>query len=260
MCRLFGYIKQPLFDSWYITRLIGQGTYSEVYEVTSDIETAVIKVKPVFTDTPESFERKISVAEREAVIMDTLKDCPYIVRYHRKTIQKISDLKYLFILKMEKLTPLTEQSGINFIPPEQVIKIALDIAKALEYVHNSGVVHCDVKPDNFFISSDGIHKLGDFNISGYQGTERCVSGSHGYIAPEVYTATTYDTKSDIYSYGISINQLMKQKCSPDFERIIFKACSPDLSTRYQSMSDIISDISAIKRNIYINPEEFIVKK
>lgn len=255
MYRLFSYIKQPLFDNWYITRLIGQGTYSEVYEITSGIESAVIKVKPVFTDTPESLQRKISVAEREAVIMDGLKDCPYIVRYHGKTIQKISDLKYLFILKTEKLIPLTEQVNI-FVPEERIIKIALDIATALEYVHNAGIVHCDVKPDNFFLSADGICKLGDFNISGFQGIERNISGSHGYTAPEVYTSDTYDTKSDIYSYGISLNQLTKGRCSPEFSEIISKACSPDLSKRYQSFSDIISDISAIIRNNYVNPEDF----
>lgn len=256
MGKLFRYIKQPLFEKWRITGQTGSGTYSEVYEIKSGNETAVIKVKPVFAENPEILERKISVAEREAVIMESLKKCPYIVQYQGRTIQKISDLKYLFILKTEKLKPFAEQGNI-FMPEELVIKIALDIAKALECVHNSGIVHCDVKPDNFFISRDGTHKLGDFNISDYQGHERSVSGSHGYTAPEVYTCSTYDLRSDIYSYGVSINQLMKWKCSPEFEAVISKACSPDLRTRYQSMSEIISDISAIKRNTYVNPLEFL---
>ena len=246
MSRLLPYIKQPLFNDFYITRLIGQGTYSEVYEVTDGHETAVIKVKPVFADSPESLQRKMTVAEREAVIMDCLKDCPYIVRYHGKVIQKISDLNCLFIIRMEKLTPLTPH-------PEQVMKIALDIAYALQYVHNAGIVHCDVKPDNFFLSADGICKLGDFNISGYQGTKRSVSGSHGYIAPEVFTDTVYDPRSDIFSYGISLNQLTKGRCSPDFMAIISKACSHDVSARYQSFDDIISDISLLKnKNIYFS--------
>ena len=157
MGKLFNYIKQPLFEKWYITGQIGAGTYSEVYEIKSGNETAVIKVKPVFAENPESLKRKITIAEREAVIMDNLKECPYIVQYQGKTIQKISDLKYLFIIKTEKLKPIAEQVGI---PEELVMKIALDIAKALECVHNSGVVHCDVKPDNFFVSHDGIYKLG----------------------------------------------------------------------------------------------------
>ncbi|MCM1316214.1 MAG: protein kinase [Muribaculaceae bacterium] len=259
MGKLFGYIKQPLFEKWYITKQIGSGTYSEVYEIKSGNETAVIKVKPVFAENMESLKRKITVAEREAVIMDSLKECPYIVQYQGKTIQKISDLKYLFIIKMEKLKPFTKQENI-FMPEERVMKIALDIARALECVHNSGVVHCDVKPDNFFISRDEIYKLGDFNISDYQGLERSISGSHGYTAPEVYTCNTYDLRSDIYSYGVSINQLIKWKYSPEFEKIILKACFPDVKTRYQSVSEIISDISAIKRNNNINPSEFLVKK
>lgn len=259
MGKLFGYIKQPLFENWHITGKIGSGAYSEVYEISSGNETAVIKVKPVFAENPESLKGKISVSEREAVIMESLKKCPYIVQYQGKIIQKISDLKYLFIIKMEKLKPLAEQESI-FMSEECVIKIALDIAKALECVHNSGVVHCDVKPDNFFISGDGIYKLGDFNISNYQGLERSISGSHGYTAPEVYTCNTYDLRSDIYSYGVSINQLMKWRRSPEFAEIIFKASLPDVRTRYQSVSEIISNILAIKRNNYVNPSEFIVKK
>ena len=115
MGKLFGYIKQPIFEKWYITKQIGSGTYSEIYEISSGNETAVIKAKPVFAENPESLKRKITVAEREALIMDSLKNCPYIVRYHGKTIQKISDLKYLFIIKMEKLTLLSEQVNI-FVP------------------------------------------------------------------------------------------------------------------------------------------------
>ncbi|MDE6540318.1 MAG: protein kinase [Ruminococcus sp.] len=255
MGKLFEYIKQPVFEKWHITQQIGSGTYSEVYEIKSGNETAVIKVKPVFAENSESLKRKIAVSEREAVIMDSLKECPYIVQYQGKTIQKISDLKYLLIIKMEKLKPFTEQENI-FMSEEYVMKIALDIAKALEYVHNSGVVHCDVKPDNFFISCDRIYKLGDFNISNYHGLKRSISGSHGYTAPEVYTCSTYDLRSDIYSYGLSINQLIKWKYSPEFATVIFKACSPDMQTRYQSTSEIISDISAIKRNNYVNPAEF----
>lgn len=255
MGKLFNYIKQPLFEKWRITGQIGAGTYSEVYEITSGNETAVIKVKPVMAENPESLKRKISVAEREALIMENLKECPYIVNYQGRDIQKISDLFYLFIMKTEKLKPFAQQENF-FMPEEHIMEIALDIAKALECVHNAGVVHCDVKPDNFFISPDGTHKLGDFNISGYQGHERSISGSHGYTAPEVRTCMTYDLRCDIYSYGVSLKQLVKNNCSPEFMAIIRKACSPDVQKRYNSMSEIIYDISAIKRNNYINPAEF----
>lgn len=255
MGKLFYYIKQPLFEKWRITGQTGAGNYSEVYEIQSGNETAVIKVKPVMAENPEILKRKISVAEREALIMESLKECPYIVEYQGREVQKISDLFYLVIIKTEKLKPFAEQENF-FMPEEYVMKIALDIAKALECVHNAGVVHCDVKPDNFFISSDGIYKLGDFNISNYQGRVRSVSGSHGYTAPEVRTCMTYDLRSDIYSYGISMKRLIKNNCSPEFAAIISRACETDMKRRYPSMNEIIADISAIKRNAYINPAEF----
>ncbi|MDE6780358.1 MAG: protein kinase, partial [Ruminococcus sp.] len=217
MGKLFGYIKQPLWDNWYIDKKIGQGIYSEVYRICCGDRVSVLKVKPVFADSPDSLYRKLSVAEIEADIMQSLKDCPYIMGYQDRLIQKISDLQYLLMIRTEFLIPLLEQGSI--FPESTVRKIAIDIGMALEYMHSAGVVHCDVKPDNFFISADGTHKIGDFNISGYAGEKRYQSGTCGYTAPEIYCNPVYDCLSDIYSFGKSLYSLFSD-ISPEFSEII----------------------------------------
>lgn len=252
MCKLFGYIKQPLWDDWYIDKKIGQGTYSEVYRIFCGENISALKVKPVFADSPDSLYRKLSVAGKEADIMQSLKECPYVVKYQDRLIQKISDFQYFVMIRTEILTPLAEQG--RAFPESTVRKIALDIGKALEYMHSAGVVHCDVKPDNFFISADGTHKLGDFNISGYAGEKRYQSGTSGYIAPEVYSSPVYDCRSDIYSFGKSLYSFSSD-ISPEFSEIIGKSCA-DLPYRYQTVTEMLHDISALEREYYVSPEEY----
>lgn len=249
--KLIGYIKQPLWDKWYIAEKIGQGTYSEVYRIYSGGMVSALKVKPVFADGPESLDRKLAVAVRETDIMCLLKECPYIVGYQDRMIQKISDFQYLVMMRMEILSPLDRM----FLPENIVRKIALNIGKALEYTHSAGVVHCDVKPDNFFVSPDGKYKLGDFNISGYSGKKRYISGTCGYIAPEVYNNSVYDSRSDIYSFGKSLESLMKS-ISPEFSAIISRACMDGPHDRYRTITEMLTDISALERNYYVSPEEY----
>lgn len=241
--RLIGYINQPLWENWYIDKKIGQGTYSEIYRIYSGDSVSALKVKPVFAGGLEEVDRKLTVALKEADIMHTLKECQYITEYQDCIIQKVSGLQYLVMIRMEILSPLTEQ-GTHF--PENIVrKIALDIGKALEYIHSSGIVHCDVKPDNFFVAPDGKYKLGDFNISGYAGNRRYISGTFGYTAPEVYNNPVYDSRSDIYSFGKSLENLA-DSVSPDFSAIIGKACTESLYERYRTVTEMLTDI-LIKR-------------
>ena len=133
MNRLFKYIKQPLWNNWYIDKKIGQGNYSEVYRIYSGNKVSALKVKPVFAENYESLKRKLTVAEKEANIISLMKDCPYIMKYQNKEIQKISDLQYLVMIQTELLNPINE---IQIFSENEVHKIAIDIGKALEYIHS----------------------------------------------------------------------------------------------------------------------------
>lgn len=258
MGKIIQYIKQPLWEKWYVGEKIGQGIYSEVYKIYSGNKIAALKVKPIFADSNESLYRKLSVAEKEADIMCRLKECPYIIEYHGKTLQKITDLFYLSMIKTECLTPLTEQVNM-FFNENTVYRIAHDIGKALEYIHENGIIHCDVKPDNFFRDSSGRYKLGDFNVSKYVGEDRNVAGTVGYIAPEISeSGAVCSYQTDIYSFGVSLFRISHglDIFSPNFSEIIMKACSCDVRDRYKTIDEMLYDIDNIKAEYYVDPAEY----
>ncbi len=259
MGKLIEYIKQPIWENWCVGEKNGQGTYSEVYKIYSGNEVSALKVKPVFAESVDSLNRKLVVAETEADIMCRLKDCPYIVGYQGKAIQKITDLRYIFMIRMEYVSPLAEIMKNHYIIPERsIIKIAHDIGKALAYVHKSGIIHCDVKPDNFFCDSSGNCKLGDFNVSRYAGESRGTAGTTGYIAPEISeSGAVCSYQTDIYSFGVSLVRLSQGlDVSAEFLKIINKACAYDVHDRYKTVDEMLYDIDNIKTTCYVDPAEY----
>ncbi len=104
------------------------------------------------------------------------------------------------------------------IPPERAIKITLGILKALEYIHKNGVVHRDLKPENIMLDTqDGI-KLIDFGIASQLGAKRLTYagftqalGSPDYISPEQVKGKRGDARSDLYSVGVMLYEMLSGK-------------------------------------------------
>lgn len=164
---------------------------------------------------------------------------------------------------------------------KEIIKIALHIGTALKLSHERKVLHRDVKLENVFYSEkEKKYKLGDFGIAkqtedGFAGTR---AFTYGYAAPEVRGTPgndRYDHTADIYSFGMmlyvlanklrfpdsksySVNSEAQYKkgyvvpvpdnesISPEFYKIIAKACMYDPADRYQSMKEMLADIEALK--------------
>ncbi|XP_048435403.1 protein kinase and PP2C-like domain-containing protein isoform X2 [Pyrus x bretschneideri] len=121
-------------------------------------------------------------------------------------------------LHMEEWTPSIDQ----------VLVIALHLAKALQYLHNLGIVHRDVKPENILLDNDLFPHLADFGLAVYKEDLKGVSlenwrssgkptggfhkknmvGTLIYMAPEILKKETHTEKSDVYSFGISLNELL----------------------------------------------------
>lgn len=249
MGKLLQYINNPVFDNSYIGEEIGQGVYSEVYKIYSENSVSALKVKPVFADNTESLNRKLAVAQVEADIMYRLKACPYIVGYRGREVQKVTNSFYLFMIRTELLAQFSDYYN-------NIYNIAHDIGQALSYVHKNGIIHCDIKPDNFFRDLSGRYKLGDFNVSRYDGENRGIAGTAGYTAPEL-NESGCSYQSDIYSFGVSLSKISRrQVVSEEFYEIIKKACSADVHYRYRNVDDILYDIDNIKTDYYVDPAEY----
>jgi len=170
------------------------------------------------------------------------------------------------------------------ISADQAVQMILDAAKGLDYAHKKGIIHRDVKPDNLMLSETGMIKIGDMGLA--RGLEEKVGpeeetsviGTPHYIAPEQVLGRQADFRSDIYSLGAtayrmlagitpfsapSVRDLVNKKVredaasileqSPEVPRavsdVVARMMARDPDRRYQSMSEVITDLERYQRGL-----------
>lgn len=279
------------WKNWEVVKLIGRGTYGDVYEIQKReaqyVTRAALKVIHVSLDEQKKRElesEKISLASylqetqsniiSEIYIMESLKSASHIVAIEDYEIQKEADGWTLFI-RMELLKSLVQlRSEKNFTKGE-ILKLGLDLCEGLQACWKKGVIHRDIKPANIFISEFGEYKLGDFGIS--KQLEHTMAGStragtESYMAPEVFYGKRYDGTVDIYSLGIVLYQLANKGKLPfvsqDREIVsyseVIKAKQkrlngeplPDPAVGGRALGDILRKACAFDpRDRYQNPQE-----
>ena len=229
---------EPLWGKWTAKRIIGEGSFGAVYEVESEKfgnrSSCAVKlisfknaemlqgVKDGETLSSEELEQlKIEEAKknvREAVLMEKLQGRDHIVEIHDYEIfpgESTTDA----IIRMELLINLNDYTKICKIKSENdlkrlVIKLGVDIGRALEECEEEKIVHRDIKPDNIFVNKNGTFKLGDFGLSLKMSKSASFSlrksaGTPLYMSPEdLGWGNKSDCQSDMYSLGIVMYQLL----------------------------------------------------
>ena len=228
-----------IWPGWHVTEELGEGSYGTVYKAQFDgsaaPEFAAIKVIPVPGNESEidaflaegNNEMTARVYFRdiaagcldEARLMEGLKEAPNVVRIQASAIvPRDNEIGWDVYIRMELLTPfMFWQAEHQPLPAEDIIRLGIDICRALSACAGVHILHRDVKPENIFVSDDGGFKLGDFGVARrLSGTASVLSqkGTYNYMAPEVYKNEKYTETADIYSLGLVLYRLANRNRAP----------------------------------------------
>ncbi len=291
-----GTSREPL-GSGEITGILGVGGMATVYEIWNnqlEVNRAVKLLHPNHTeDTRQRFQTEIKITAKL--------HHPNIIEIH--AVGQWNSLPYI---EMERIDGFTLEKIINdrgALPVEVCSSIGVMIGRALRYAHNQeyviygknyhGVIHRDLKPSNVMLGRNGLVKLMDFGIArptdaSIHTTDGAILGTMQYLSPEQLEGVEPDVRTDIYSLGTllyelitgvkvfpeqNVSKLMISKVKNNFTSIgLFETKIPlrlgklvhnclvhDREKRIQNASEFLSKIIAIHKSITpLSPEEILI--
>lgn len=267
------YIGKMLDDRYEILEVIGEGGMAIVYRALDHRLNRDVAVKIMRDEmaADEEFRRRFCT-ESHAVAMLSH---PNIIAVY--DVSHNDNVEYIVMELVDGITlkQYIERKGV--VAWKEVVHFTKQISKALAHAHERGIIHRDIKPQNIMLLRDGTIKVGDFGIAAlenevYENNGEAIGSIH-YIAPEQARGECPDARSDIYSLGVMMYEMltgglpftgntlgeiavqhMNAKPVPpheknpeiplELERITLKAMSAELSERYQSANELLSDLEA----------------
>ncbi len=194
------------------------------------------------------------------------------------TIFEVSEFNGRPFFAMENVEgqTLREFSKGKDLPLSSIIELAIQICEGLAKAHSAGVVHRDIKPSNILIDRDGRAKIVDFGLASVHGNEQLTKtgttlGTVGYMSPEQARGEEVDARSDLFSFGVILYEMItgkspfkadseiatikniidtipeplaryKNSVPDELQRIIGKALIKDKNLRYQHAEDLLADL------------------
>ena len=203
-----GFSPGELVGDYEILELLGSGGFGEVY-----------RVRNVISDRHEAMKIVLSGASKQSLLAERfLREIKVHARLHHPNITslhaalKLND-QILMILEYVEGVSVHDMLTPGPMDPAQAARIMCQVLSALEYAHQHGVLHRDVKPHNIIVNPKGVAKLTDFGIAKAEASENLTEtggliGSFIYMSPEQIRSLTPDARSDIYSVGISLYEMV----------------------------------------------------
>ncbi|HSW49762.1 MAG TPA: serine/threonine-protein kinase [Bryobacteraceae bacterium] len=191
-----------------IVSVLGAGGMGRVYKVRNVISDRVEAMKvllPDLANVPELADRFV----REIKVLATL-DHPGIAAL--RTAQRI-DNQLVMIMELVEGTTLEDRLKTGPLPVAEAMSCVSQVLSALSYAHARGVIHRDIKPANMMVTEGGVVKLMDFGIAKAAGDRKLTMtgttmGSLYYMSPEQIKGGELDARSDLYSLGVSMYELV----------------------------------------------------
>lgn len=271
------YIGQLLDGRYELLEVIGTGGMAVVYKARCHRLNRLVAVKVLKDEfsADEDFLRRFR-AEGEAVAMLSH---PNIVQVFDVSASEDANYIVMELIDGISLKQYMEVKGI--LNWKETLHFATQIAKGLEHAHSRGIVHRDIKPHNVMVLKNGSVKVMDFGIAQVMNKSNTLTkealGSVHYISPEQAKGSFTDSRSDIYSLGVVMFEMMTGRPPYDgdspvavaiqhinggaprptslnpnipvgMEQIIMKAMALEPKDRYSSATELLSDLEEFRKN------------
>lgn len=273
------YIGRLLDNRYEILEVIGTGGMAVVYKARCHRLNRLVAIKILKDDylEDEDFRRRFH-AESQAVAMLSH---PNIVAVYDVSTSISLEADYIVMELIEGITLKQYMEKKGVLNWKETLHFAMQIAKALEHAHSRGVVHRDIKPHNVMVLKNGSVKVADFGIArlmskGDTLTKEALGSVH-YISPEQAKGGRVDNRSDIYSLGVVMYEMMTGRppyegespvsvaiqhinggavlpstLNPNIpgglEQIIMKAMANDLKDRYATATQMLADMDEFRKD------------
>ena len=255
---------------------LGRGAMGVVYKAQDPTIGRVVAMKTMRLDThgleTEDMLRRFKNEARAAGLLNH----PNIV-----TIYDAGEQDGMFYIAMEFIEGTTLHSILSeqhVLAPDEVIKIARQICRGLDYAHSAGIIHRDIKPANIMMTDRGMAKIMDFGIAkagGGMTSTGQVLGTPNYMSPEQVKGKPLDGRSDLFSFGVILYEMLTGEkpflgqnvttiiykivhespiaprdldvtIHPGLSAVVSKALAKDPDERYQTGADLLRDLENYK--------------
>ncbi len=259
-----------------IIEKIGAGGMGEVYlaEDTDLNRRVALKFLPERLQSEEEIRNRF----RREVLASAALSHPGIV--HVYEVSQHGGRQF-FAMEHVDGRPLGDLINSDELTCDQIIDLSIQICEGLQEAHNSGIVHRDIKPSNILVGKSGRVKLVDFGLASVRGMERLTKtgytlGTIGYVSPEQVKAEKADNRSDIFSFGIVLYEMLtgrqpfrknseaatlhaivnetpepvaryKSDIPDDIQQVLDKAMEKDPDKRYQHIDELLADLKRIRQ-------------
>ncbi len=271
------YIGRLLDNRYEILEAIGTGGMAVVYRALDHRLNRPVAVKILKDELSKNQEfRRRFYAESQAVAMLSH---PNIVSVY--DVSRTGDADYIVMELIEGITLkqyLEKKGSLNW---RETLHFSMQIAKALDHAHSRGIVHRDIKPHNIMILKDGSIKVADFGIARVGTAQNTLTrealGSVHYISPEQAKGARVDNRSDLYSLGVVMYEMLTGRTPYDgetpvavaiqhinggarrpselatgipagLEQITLRAMAVNSDERYSSAAEMLRDMEEFRKN------------
>lgn len=279
------YDGKVLGDRYEIREILGIGGMAYVYKAYDRVDDRIVAIKILKDEYLANEEFRLRFRNESKVI--AVLSHPNIVKVYDVCLG--DDLQYIVMEYVEGITLKEYIERQKVVDWKEALHFVIQILKALQHAHDKGIIHRDIKPQNIMLLPNAGIKVTDFGIARFSRNdvrsfrENCAIGSVHYVSPEQARGEQTDARSDLYSVGVVLYEMLTGKlpfeseCDESvaemqvkddapslrsinpavplgLEQITLKAMQKDPADRYQSAAEFLLDLDEFKKNPLIDFE------